>query len=95
MMSFRFLRALGLVSKLVTLVRFVGVVGFHVMGAPSELERSLSRAMTFVDSGGSLICEASVGSDHSEGEVLKIVVDECERMEPKYIVRGASDDVRV
>ena len=95
MISFRFLRDLGLVNRLVTLVRFVGGVGFQVMGVPSGEGWSRSRAMTFVDSGGSLIWDASVGSDHSEGDELKIVVDECERMEPKYILRGASSDAPV
>lgn len=53
-----------------------------------------SRARTLVDSGGSLMCDALVGSDQSEGEELKMVVDECERIEPKYILRGASVEVR-
>ena len=92
MINFRFLRDLGLVKRLVTLVRFVGGVGFQVMGVLSREGWSRSRAMTFVDCGGSLIWDASVGSDHSEGDELKIVVDECERMEPKYILRGASSD---
>ena len=95
MISFRFLRDLGLVSRLVTLVRFVGGVGFQVIGALEGEDCSRSRARTLVDSGGSLIWDASVGSDHSEGDELKIVVDECERMEPKYILRGASSDAPV
>ena len=87
----RFLRALGLVSRFVTLPKLVGVAGFQAVGAPSVL----SLAITFVDSGGSLMCEASVGSDQSEGEELKMVVEEWERMDPKYTFLGASDDVRV
>ena len=112
MISFRFLRALGLVSMCVTEPKLVGVDGFQVIivGAPpgpSDAESApppwpwpwsrsrWSRARTLVDSGGSLMCDASVGSDQSEGEELKMVVDECERIEPKYILRGASEDVRV
>ena len=107
MISFRFLRALGLVSMCVTEPKLVGVDGFHVIGAPpgpSDAESApppwpwpwsrWSRARTLVDSGGSLMCDASVGSDQSEGEELKMVVDECERIEPKYILRGASVEVR-
>ena len=94
MMSFLFFRAFGLASMFVTVPKFVGVAGFHVTGAVSEVESIRSRARTFVDSGGSLIWEASVGSDQSDGEELKMVVDECERIEPKYILRGASDEVR-
>ena len=93
--SLRFLRALGLVKMFVTLPKLVGVAGFQVMGAPSELDRTRSRARTLVDSGGSCMWDASVGRDHKEGEEPKIVVDEWERIEPKYILRWASDDVRV
>lgn len=93
--SFRFLRALGLVKRVVTLPKLVGVAGFQATGAPSEDDVTRSRARTLVDSGGSHMCEASVGRDHKEGDEPKIVVDECERIEPKYILRWASEDVRV
>lgn len=95
MISLRFLRAFGLVNRLLTLPMWAGVDGLQVIGAPSELDMTLSLAMTFVDSGGSYICDASAGSDHNDGVELKIVVEEWERIEPKYILRGASDDVRV
>lgn len=95
--SLRFFRDRGLVRMFVTFPRCGTAVddGFHATEAPSELDCSLSRAITFSLSGGSLMCDASVGSDHSEGDALKMVVDECERMEPKCILRGASDEVRV
>ena len=95
MISFLFLRALGLASMLVTVPKWVGGSGLQVTGELSEAERTRSRARTLVDSGGSLMCEASVGSDQSEGEELKMVVEEWERMDPKYTFLGASDDVRV
>ncbi|OJT11955.1 hypothetical protein TRAPUB_11502 [Trametes pubescens] len=95
--SLRFFRDRGLVRIFVTLPRCGTAVddGFHATEAPSELDCSLSRAITFSLSGGSLMCDASVGSDHSEGDALKMVVEECERIEPKCILRGASDEVRV
>lgn len=95
--SLRFFRDRGLVRMFVTLPRCGTAVddGFHATEAPSELDCSLSRAMTFSLSGGSLMCDASVGSDQSEGDALKMVVEECERMEPKCILRGASAEVRV
>ena len=99
MISLRFLRALGLASMLVTVPKCAGVDGFQVTGAPPPppccCSAAAPRASTLVDSGGSLMCDASVGSDHSEGDELKMVVDECERIEPKCILRGASEDVRV
>ena len=99
MISFRFLpRVRGLVNMLVTPPMWGTTPegeGFQAADAPSEAESTLSRASTFSDSGGSLMCDASVGSDHSEGDELKMVVDECERIEPKCILRGASEDVRV
>ena len=79
---------------LVTVPKWVGGSGLQVTGELSEAERTRSRARTLVDSGGSLMCDASVGSDQRDGEVLKMVVDECERMEPKYILRGTSAEVR-
>ena len=89
MISFLFFRALGLASMLVTVPKWVGGSGLQVTGELSEAERTRSRARTLVDSGGSLMCDASVGSDQRDGEVLKMVVDECERIEPKYTLRAA------
>ena len=93
MISLRFLRALGLASMLVTVPKWAGVDGFQVTGAPPAppccCSAAAPRASTLVDSGGSLMCDASVGSDQSEGDALKIVVDECERIEPKYTLRAA------
>ena len=70
--SLRFLHALGLVKTFVTLPKLVGVAGLKVIGAPSELDRTRSRARTLVDASGSYVG----GVCRQEGEEPKIVVDE-------------------
>lgn len=59
--------------------------------------------MTFVESGGSYMCDASIGSDHSEGEDDEKMGGDCERKDPKCCLReqecglglAPSVDVRV
>lgn len=57
---------------------------------------SRSRARTFSESGGSFMCDASVGSDQREGEVPERMEGDCARVEPKGTFRevlGVSRDV--
>lgn len=57
---------------------------------------SVSRAMVFVDSGGSFMCDASVGKDQSEGDALKNTDGVCGRPPSLYCeVLALSMDVRV
>ena len=57
---------------------------------------SRSRARTFSESGGSCMCEASVGRDQREGEVPERMEGDCARAEPKGSLRdvlGVSREV--
>ena len=46
-------------------------------GILTDPDFSRSRAMVLVDSGGSFMCEASVGRDQSEGAVLRNIEGVC------------------
>jgi len=67
-------------------------------GAQDVLPMSESRAITLVESGASFRCDASVGSDQSDGEGLKKLDGDVLLIEPKWILRvtlGASVEVLV
>lgn len=100
MINFRFFLALGLPITEGTVPKFdiLAVDTLRERGIRTALGLSLSCAITFVESGGSFICEASVGSDHSDGVEVEKMAGEWARTEPRFSLRvtlGASIDVLV
>ena len=74
------------------------LLDFSDNGLRIVLPMSVSRASTLVESGGSLRCDASVGSDQREGDGLKKLDGDGLLMELNYNLRvmlGASVEVLV